>query len=71
MKLIHDTTMSLNKLLRQFGMETKCGSGAEAVTMAAEKNWEGLEFYCRQDTVLTHRVALRIAADALHHCPAP
>lgn len=63
MKLLYDTTMSLNRLLGHFHMETKCASGAEAVVMASEKRWPELELYCRQDTVLTHKVALRLAEE--------
>ena len=64
-KLLYDKTMSLNRLLGQFGMATKCGTGSDAVRMAEMKDWKGLSLYCRQDTVLTHQVAGKILEQRL------
>ena len=56
-KLLTDRTLSLNKLLAQHGLESKTGSGLEAVHLAERGEWKELELYCRQDAVLTHTVA--------------
>lgn len=63
-KLLTDRTLSLNKLLSRYGLKSKTGTGLEAVHMAQRGDWEKLELYCRQDSVLTHEVANLILAEA-------
>lgn len=59
-KLMNDKTISLNKMLSQHNMQVKCGSGMEAVNLALSKQWDELEFYCRQDSLLTHQLATKL-----------
>jgi hypothetical protein len=61
-KLLFDTTLSLNKLLTRHGLDTKSGTGKDAVRMAENAQWADLEFYCKKDTQLTHAVATRLLA---------
>ena len=56
-KLALDTTFSLQSLLELNCMAGKTGSGADAVRMAEEHEWELLGMYCLNDTRQTHRVS--------------
>ena len=49
-------TFKLSQLLAVNNLESKSGSGAEAVILAREKRWEELGAYCLQDTRLTFLV---------------
>ena len=51
-----DTTFPLNALLAANGLETKTGSGLEAVRLAKEGKWTDLADYCMMDVLLTHQV---------------
>jgi RNase_H superfamily len=55
-KLALQRTFSLDRLLHANGLDSKTGSGAEAVRMAREGRWRELEEYCMQDTILTHQI---------------
>jgi hypothetical protein len=48
---------SLDALLELNGLETKTGSGLEAIRMAREKDWDGLRKYSIRDSELTHEVS--------------
>jgi hypothetical protein len=56
-KLLTDRPISLNKMLARFGLQGKSGTGAQAVQLARDREWEPLALYCRQDAVLTHELA--------------
>jgi hypothetical protein len=58
-KLALGKTFSLNALLAANGMESKTGSGMEAVKMARQGRWAELEEYCMSDTVKTHALVKR------------
>ena len=45
---------NLSQLLSVNNMESKTGSGAEAVELARNREWEKLGAYCLQDTRLTY-----------------
>lgn len=47
-------TFKLSQLLSVNNMESKTGSGAEAVGLAKNREWEKLGAYCLQDTRLTY-----------------
>lgn len=47
-------TFKLSQLLAVNSMESKTGSGAEAVELARQKRWDELGAYCLQDTRLTY-----------------
>lgn len=47
-------TFKLSQLLAVNNMESKTGSGAEAVELARQKRWDELGAYCLQDTRLTY-----------------
>ena len=55
-KLGLNKTFSLNRLLAANGMESKTGTGMNAVHLAQRGEWEALAAYCMQDTVKTHAV---------------
>ena len=38
-------------------MDSKTGTGLDAVNLALENRWEELGAYCRQDTLKTHAVS--------------
>ena len=48
--------LSLNHLAEHTLREQKTGDGLLALELFAEGRWEELEFYCRQDVALTHRL---------------
>ena len=56
-RLGFDSGFSLNALLAANGMESKTGTGADAIVLAREGRWDELGEYCRQDTVKTHAVS--------------
>jgi hypothetical protein len=56
-KLAANKTFSLNALLRENGLESKTGTGLEAVEMAKRGDYMKLESYCMMDTRLTHQVS--------------
>ena len=53
-------TFKLSQLLAVNNMESKTGSGAEAVMLAKEKRWDELGAYCMQDTRLTYLVTAQM-----------
>lgn len=53
-------TFKLSQLLAVNSLESKTGSGAEAVVLAREKKWEQLGAYCLQDTRLTYLVTAQV-----------
>ena len=53
-------TFKLSQLLAVNNMESKTGSGAEAVGLAKEKRWDELGAYCLQDTRLTYLVTAQM-----------
>ena len=55
-KLALNITFGLNALLAANGLESKTGSGLEAVRMAEEGRWEELASYCLMDVLLTDEV---------------
>jgi uncharacterized protein YprB with RNaseH-like and TPR domain len=63
-------TFKLEKLLAINSMESKTGSGAEAVRLARERRWEELGAYCMQDTRLTYLVTAQMAVVLPLHTPA-
>ena len=63
-------TFKLSQLLAVNGMESKTGSGAEAVALARRKEWEKLGAYCMQDTRLTYLVTAQMAVILPLHTPA-
>ena len=78
-KLGLQQTFKLSQLLAVNNMESKTGSGAEAVGLARNKEWDKLGAYCLQDTRLTylvtaqmnvglplHRAARQLAMDRTH-----
>ena len=56
-KLGLNTTFSLNHLLFANRMESKSGSGGQAIMLAQTKQWDALGAYCMQDTRLTYLVS--------------
>jgi hypothetical protein len=50
-------------------MESKTGTGAEAVVLAREGQWEKLGDYCLQDTRLTYLVSAQMAVVLPLHTP--
>ena len=54
-------TFKLSQLLSVNNMESKTGTGAQAVVLAREKRWEELRSYCLQDTRLTYLVTAQMA----------
>jgi hypothetical protein len=59
-KLGLQQTFKLAQLLAVNNMESKTGSGAEAVLLAEEGKWEALGAYCLQDTRLTYLVTAQM-----------
>ena len=59
-KLGLQQTFKLSQLLAVNGMESKTGSGAEAVLLAKNGEWEKLGAYCLQDTRLTYLVTAQM-----------
>ena len=55
-------TFKLSQLLAVNSLESKTGSGAEAVVLAREKKWEQLGAYCLQDTRLTYLATAQMTA---------
>jgi hypothetical protein len=64
-KLAFGSSCSLNNLLKANGEDVKSSSGAQAIEWAKNQEWELLEDYCMQDTVLTHKISTR----AVVHIP--
>jgi hypothetical protein len=62
-------TFKLSQLLAVNNMESKTGSGAEAVGLAKEKRWEELGSYCMQDTRLTYLVTAQMGVILPLHTP--
>ena len=56
-RLAYGAGFSLNALLACNGMESKTGTGAEAVALARQGRWDELGAYCRMDTVKTREVS--------------
>lgn len=57
-RLCYRSSCSLDNLLRHNGYtELKTSSGLQAVQWAEEGQWDMLEEYCMQDTVLTHKIS--------------
>lgn len=54
--LCFGSAFSLNKLLAANGVESKTGTGADAVRLAKAGKWDELAAYCRQDTIKTHAI---------------
>lgn len=67
-KLGLQQTFKLSQLLAVNSMESKTGSGAEAVGLARNKEWDKLGAYCLQDTRLTYLVTAQMSVGLpLHH----
>ena len=76
-------TFSLSRVLAHNGLESKTGSGLDAIRLAETREWEQLGAYCMQDTRLTylltcqHHIALplhtaakrRVVLQTLHPRP--
>jgi hypothetical protein len=60
-KLGLQQTFKLSQLLAVNNMESKTGSGAEAVVLARNKEWDKLGAYCLQDTRLTYLVTAQMS----------
>jgi hypothetical protein len=56
-KLALNSTFPLSRLLLLNGLESKSGSGLEAIELARSGRWEALGDYCMQDTRLTYLVS--------------
>ena len=54
-------TFKLAQLLAVNNMESKTGSGADAIILAQNKEWDKLGAYCLQDTRLTYLVTAQMA----------
>ena len=54
-------TFKLSQLLAVNNMESKTGSGAEAVQLARDGKWDELGAYCLQDTRLTYLATAQMA----------
>jgi hypothetical protein len=68
-KLGLQQTFKLSQLLAINGMESKTGSGAEAVVLARNKEWDKLGAYCLQDTRLTYLVTAQMNVGLPLHTP--
>lgn len=53
-----DTYCKLDRLLRKNGLQTKSGSGKEAITMAFAGRWDDLAAYCSMDAALTYQLTM-------------
>ena len=60
-RLVFGSSCSLNKLLETNGHEVKTSSGKQAVEWAMQGEWEKLEQYCLDDTILTYRISREAA----------
>ena len=69
-KLGLQQTFKLSQLLSVNGLESKTGSGAEAVALARGKQWEKLADYCLQDTRLTYLATAQMNVVLPLHTPA-
>lgn len=59
-RLVYGSSCSLNNLLLANGSkQVKSSSGLQAVEWARQGEWQLLEDYCMQDTVLTHQISCR------------
>ena len=56
-RLAFDSGFSLNALLAANGMESKTGTGGDAVQLARDGRWDELAAYCLQDAAKTHVVS--------------
>lgn len=56
-RLGFDSGFSLNALLAANGLDSKTGTGGDAVVLAREGRWDELGAYCRQDVVKTRAVS--------------
>jgi hypothetical protein len=56
-RLGFDSGFSLNALLAANGLDSKTGTGGDAVALARDGRWDELGAYCRQDTVKTRAVS--------------
>jgi hypothetical protein len=68
-KLGLQQTFKLSQLLAVNDMESKTGTGAEAVVLAREGQWEKLGDYCLQDTRLTYLVSAQMSVVLPLHTP--
>jgi hypothetical protein len=62
-------TFKLSQLLAVNNLESKTGSGAEAVQLAREKRWDELGAYCLQDTRLTYLATAQMGVILPLHTP--
>ncbi len=62
-------TFKLSQLLAVNNMESKTGSGAEAVELAKQKKWDELGAYCLQDTRLTYLATAQMGVILPLHTP--
>ena len=69
-KLGLQQTFKLFQLLAVNGLESKTGSGAEAVALARNGEWDKLGAYCMQDTRLTYLATAQMAVILPLHTPA-
>lgn len=56
-RLVYGSSCSLNNLLLANGRRVKSSSGLQAVEWAKQKQWDLLEDYCMQDTILTYEIS--------------
>ena len=63
-------TFKLSQLLSVNSMESKTGTGAEAVELARNKEWDKLAAYCLQDTRLTYLATAQMGVMLPLHTPA-
>lgn len=56
-KGLYDSSCSLNNLLAANGHGKKVGSGLEAIAWYQDEDWDRLENYCMEDTILTHTIS--------------
>ena len=60
-RLSLNATFPLSRLLALNDMESKTGSGLEAIALAQKGQWDALGAYCMQDTRLTYLVSTQPA----------
>ena len=58
-RLAFGSGFTLNALLAANALESKTGSGGDAVVLAREGQWDKLGEYCLQDAIKTHTVSSR------------
>jgi hypothetical protein len=63
-------TFKLSQLLSVNSLESKTGTGAEAVELARNKEWDKLAAYCLQDTRLTYLATAQMGVVLPLHTPA-